>query len=137
MISRPVVDLPQPDSPTSPSEPPSTTSKETPSTAWTWPTVRWMSPLDFTGKYIRRLSTVSSGFASSGASVAACASNGVRSSRVGELRRPAVVGSVVAGVARCLGRLGRRARVVVISPAPLVVGFPDEVGRDLGRISVR
>ena len=35
VISRPVVDLPQPDSPTSPSEPPSTTSNDTPSTACT------------------------------------------------------------------------------------------------------
>ena len=39
----PRVNLPHPDSPTSPSEPPSTTSNEIPSTACTLPTVRWGS----------------------------------------------------------------------------------------------
>ena len=39
--ARPVVDLPQPDSPTSPSVSPSATSKLTPETAWTvWPPLR-------------------------------------------------------------------------------------------------
>ncbi len=63
VISRPVVDLPQPDSPTSPREPPSGTWNETPSTACTWPTVRRMTPDDFTGKYILRLSTSRTGLA--------------------------------------------------------------------------
>ena len=60
-MSRPVVDLPQPDSPTRPSEPPSGTWKEMPSTAWTWPMVRRRRPDDFTGKYILRFSTSSTG----------------------------------------------------------------------------
>ena len=38
VITRPVVDLPQPDSPTSPSVSPALTEKETPSTARTAPT---------------------------------------------------------------------------------------------------
>ena len=69
-MSRPVVDLPQPDSPTRPSEPPRGTSNETPSTACTWPIVRRTSPEDFTGKYIFRLSTVSIGSASGSSAVA-------------------------------------------------------------------
>src|SRR5258705_11822720 len=41
MIARPVVLLPQPDSPTSPSVSPRSISNVTPSTAWTSPTWRW------------------------------------------------------------------------------------------------
>ena len=70
-MSRPVVDLPQPDSPTRPSEPPRGTSNDTPSTACTWPTVLRTSPEDFTGKYIFRLSTVMIGSASGSSAVAA------------------------------------------------------------------
>ena len=43
-IQRPVVVLPQPLSPTSPSTSPSCTANDTPSTARTWPTVRESSP---------------------------------------------------------------------------------------------
>ena len=43
-IVRPTVVLPQPDSPTRPSVLPGATSKLTPSTAFTWPTVRENSP---------------------------------------------------------------------------------------------
>ena len=46
---RPSVDLPQPDSPTSPTVSPRKTSRSTPSTACTWPTVRCSIPLR-TGK---------------------------------------------------------------------------------------
>src|SRR3972149_5929422 len=53
---RPVVDLPQPDSPTSPKVSPVMTSKLTPSTARTWPTVRWMTPRRM-GKCLTRPST--------------------------------------------------------------------------------
>ena len=63
-MSRPVVDLPQPDSPTRPREPPRGTWKETPSTACTWPMVRRRRPDDFTGKYILRSSTSSTAGAS-------------------------------------------------------------------------
>jgi hypothetical protein len=45
-MQRPVVDLPQPDSPTSPSVSPLPMSKLTPSTACTWSTVRLKNPPD-------------------------------------------------------------------------------------------
>jgi hypothetical protein len=44
LIHRPRVVLPQPLSPTSPKVSPGRTSKETPSTALTWPTTRWSAP---------------------------------------------------------------------------------------------
>ena len=58
---RPVVDLPQPDSPTSPSVFDSSTSKETPSTAWTLVPRRELSMPCSTGKYFTRSWTLSSG----------------------------------------------------------------------------
>ena len=59
MSGRPGVDLPQPDSPTSPSVSPRTTVKSTPATACTWPTVRLNSPA-LIGKSLTRSSTRSS-----------------------------------------------------------------------------
>src|ERR1041384_7867390 len=53
---RPTVVLPQPLSPTRPSVSPAPMAKLTPSTAWTWPTVRRRSPFR-TGKYVFRSST--------------------------------------------------------------------------------
>src|SRR5215216_6044177 len=52
----PVVDFPQPDSPTRPSVSPRSTSKLTPSTARTAPTWRWRTPRRI-GKCIIKLST--------------------------------------------------------------------------------
>ena len=46
MIDSPVVDLPQPDSPTSPTHSPSATVNETPSTAFTFAERRWNSVLE-------------------------------------------------------------------------------------------
>src|SRR5438270_5183379 len=60
-INRPVVDLPQPDSPTSASVSPSPTSKSMPSTARTAPLRRPRIPL-LTGKYLTSFATRSSGF---------------------------------------------------------------------------
>src|SRR4051794_34209443 len=57
VISRPVVVLPQPDSPTRPSDPPLASVNETPSTAWTCATVRRITPPDLTGKYFFRSRT--------------------------------------------------------------------------------
>jgi hypothetical protein len=57
-MQRPVVVLPQPLSPTSPSTSPSRTENDTPSTARTWPTVRDSSPLRI-GKYFLRSVTSS------------------------------------------------------------------------------
>src|SRR3954447_137478 len=54
VIRRPVVVLPQPDSPTRPRDWPFFSSNETPSTAWTWATVRRITPPDLTGKYFLR-----------------------------------------------------------------------------------
>src|SRR4051812_8194112 len=56
-MSRPVVVLPHPDSPTRPREPPLASANETPSTACTLATVRRITPPDFTGKYFVRLRT--------------------------------------------------------------------------------
>jgi hypothetical protein len=43
-MARPVVDLPQPDSPTTPRVSRASTCSETPVTAWTWPTTRRSRP---------------------------------------------------------------------------------------------
>ena len=51
-IARPVVDLPQPDSPTRPSVSPSRTKNEIPSTAFTSAILRWKRIPEVTGKYI-------------------------------------------------------------------------------------
>src|SRR5262249_46795311 len=59
-ISRAVVDLPQPDSPTMPSVSPRLTVRLTPSTACTTPFVREKTPC-LTGKYFVRFSTSTSG----------------------------------------------------------------------------
>ena len=61
---RPVVDLPQPDSPTSARVSPGATSKLTPSTARTVPTALWKTMPRFTGKCLVRPATESSGFGS-------------------------------------------------------------------------
>ncbi len=61
-MQRPVVDLPQPDSPTSPSVSPALISNDTPSTAWTRATSREKSP-PLIGKYLTRFRTLSSGSA--------------------------------------------------------------------------
>src|SRR5690349_20004517 len=53
-MARPVVDLPQPDSPTSPSDSPRLTEKLTPSTACTAPTLRWKMIPFVRGKCITR-----------------------------------------------------------------------------------
>ena len=50
MIARPVVDLPQPDSPTRPSVSPRFMVNETPSTARTSPMWRWMIRPSLIGK---------------------------------------------------------------------------------------
>ena len=55
---RPVVDLPQPDSPTRPMVVPLLILKETPSTAFTLPTVI-LKKLDLMGKYFLRFFTTS------------------------------------------------------------------------------
>ena len=60
---RPIVDLPQPDSPTSASVRPAGTSRSTPSTARTQPTARWNRPLRI-GNQTRSPSARSSGDAS-------------------------------------------------------------------------
>src|SRR5688500_10337605 len=59
---RPVVDLPQPDSPTSPSVSPGMTSNDTSSTAWTRATSRESSPPRI-GKYFLRFRTLRRGSA--------------------------------------------------------------------------
>ena len=56
-MARPVVDLPQPDSPTSPSVSPSRTKNEIPSTALTSAILRWKRIPEVTGKYIFSAST--------------------------------------------------------------------------------
>ena len=58
-ISRAVVDLPQPDSPTIPSVSPRRTSNDTPSTARTAPTWRWSRPWRI-GKCLTRSRTSTS-----------------------------------------------------------------------------
>src|SRR5262245_16264649 len=58
--TRPVVDFPQPDSPTSPSVSPDATWKETPSTAFTAPILRWNRMPRVIGKCFLRLVTLSS-----------------------------------------------------------------------------
>src|SRR5256885_356161 len=62
VTARPSVDLPQPDSPTRPTVSPALISRSTPSTAWTWPTVRCRIP-DATGNHILRSLTETSGSA--------------------------------------------------------------------------
>ena len=57
--TRPVVDLPQPDSPTSPSVSPGATENETPSTARTAPTCRWIKMPALIGKCFLRSLTAS------------------------------------------------------------------------------
>src|SRR5215468_9023386 len=59
--ARPAVVLPQPDSPTRPSVSPTPMVKLTPSTAWTWPTVRRSRPLR-TGKCFLRSWTARTGW---------------------------------------------------------------------------
>src|SRR5215472_13321167 len=60
MIVRPSVDLPHPDSPTSPSVSPFLTSRSTPSTAWTCATVR-RTMFDATGNHFFSERTETSG----------------------------------------------------------------------------
>ena len=55
-MQRPVVDFPQPDSPTSPRVSPAMMSNEMPSTAWTRATSREKSP-PLMGKYLTRFLT--------------------------------------------------------------------------------
>ena len=59
-MQRAIVDLPQPDSPTTPSVSPSLTVKETPSTALTAPTCFWKMIPRVTGKCFFRSSTTRS-----------------------------------------------------------------------------
>ena len=59
MMQRAIVDLPQPDSPTTPSVSPSRTVKEIPSTAFTAATCFWKTIPRVTGKYFSRSSTTS------------------------------------------------------------------------------
>src|ERR1700712_4735860 len=61
VTARPVVDLPQPDSPTSPRVSPSCTTNETPSTAFTGLPVRPIRPADLPGKCLVIPSTSSRG----------------------------------------------------------------------------
>src|SRR5579859_1264753 len=56
-MARPVVDLPQPDSPTRPRVSPRRTVKSIPSTALTWPTSRCKMMPSVIGKYIFRPAT--------------------------------------------------------------------------------
>ena len=60
MMQRAIVDLPQPDSPTTPSVSPSFTVNETPSTAFTDATSFWKMIPRVTGKYFFRSLTSSS-----------------------------------------------------------------------------
>src|SRR5215468_10679147 len=66
-MQRPVVDLPHPDSPTSPRVSPSMMSKDTSSTAWTRATSREKRPPRM-GKYFLRFLTRSSGVSAMGRS---------------------------------------------------------------------
>ena len=72
-MARPVVDLPQPDSPTSPSVSPRLTANETPSTACTAPTLRWKMMPCVSGKCMTRLLTSSSARRPLPEAVAGCA----------------------------------------------------------------
>src|SRR6266571_9222546 len=60
ITARPMVDFPQPDSPTSPTVSPALTSRSRPSTAWTYPVVRWRTP-DAMGNHTLRSETEMSG----------------------------------------------------------------------------
>ena len=64
-MQRPVVDFPQPDSPTSPSVSPRCTEKLTPETAWTSPTLCRNSPARI-GKFFTRSFTSSTGAGTAG-----------------------------------------------------------------------
>src|SRR5947207_8632770 len=59
--ARPVVDLPQPDSPTRPSFSPRATEKLTPSTAFTVPTCRFITTPEVIGKWTLRSRTARTG----------------------------------------------------------------------------
>ena len=67
VITRPVVDFPHPDSPTSPSVSPGRIEKDTPSTALTAPTCRWNRMPCLIGKYFWTRFTLSSACGSSAA----------------------------------------------------------------------
>ncbi len=86
-MALPTVVLPQPDSPTSARVRPAGMSRDTPSTARTWPTVRWNTP--------RRMGkcTFSSCTSSSVPSVAATRDGGASSPRGAAAPRPASAGS--------------------------------------------
>src|SRR5919108_4350928 len=62
IMVRPSVVLPHPDSPTSPTVSPFLISRSTPSTAWTWATVRWTTP-EVTGNHFFSPWTETSGWA--------------------------------------------------------------------------
>src|SRR5829696_4853842 len=64
MMSLAIVDFPHPDSPTSPKVSPARSSKSTPSTAWTWPTVLRNRIPVVSGKCLTRFRTASKGTAS-------------------------------------------------------------------------
>src|SRR4051812_38407136 len=72
------VDLPQPDSPTMPTVSPRRSVRSTPSTAWTWPTVRLKTMPWVSGKYFWRplTSRRASPAAGSGSTLAAVMSAG-------------------------------------------------------------
>src|SRR5690606_11713777 len=71
-MTRPVVDLPQPLSPTSPSVSPRLMSKLTPSTALTAPTWRDTATPRLMGKCLRRFLTCTSGGSAEAAGCACC-----------------------------------------------------------------
>src|SRR5262249_52536327 len=111
-MARPVVVLPQPLSPTSPSTWPRAIAKETPSTALTWPTTRDKSPR-LIGKCFSRPWTSSSGSALAPMDEPA----------VPRAAGSAIHGSVPGGIERAGGDL------VGAPAARLVLAVEDEHGR--------
>ncbi len=79
-MQRPVVDFPQPDSPTSPSVSPRSTEKLTPETAWTSPTLCWNRPARIGNSLTRSVtSRTSCGSTGTGAPARVDGRHGVRS----------------------------------------------------------
>src|SRR5262245_40749569 len=118
-MHRASVDFPQPVSPTRPSVWPRRIVSDTPSTAWTWPTVLPISPPAFIGKCLTRLSTRTRTSSSSSASgskeaVPSCDSVSLTRSRSPRL-----------GTGRdCVGHFGRGRMAALAHGAPAqLLGF--------------